>query len=147
MSITEQILQECAEIFEAELSLIRKYDDLTKEVMPSGTPETMLVAEFKSNTRSLNKIRKGRNSKEFARAWRYAEADFTPVNITDEPRRNSKKDVFYKETYVRFACSQEKGVLYLNFFYAPRYVKGWEFPIIETEKGLQLGESCLKWLF
>ncbi len=147
MDIRKQILADCKEIFDSELALIRKYDDLTKAVMPKGRPEAMLIAEFDSNTRSLNKIRKGKNSGEIVKAWRYRNGVLRAVKLSKEPERSSTGDEFYKEAYARFAFSEEKRVVYLNVFYAPRYVKGWRYPIVEDEKGLKLGESCLKWLY
>ena len=145
--ITEQILQECREIFDAELSLIRKYDDKTREVMPAGIPEEMLIADFKSNTRSLNKIRKGKNSGEFVKAWIYRDGVTKPVMMVKEPDKGGEENVFFRQSYARFAYSEEKKILYLNVFYSPRYVKGWYFHLIESDTGLKLGESCLKWLY
>ncbi len=150
MSIRDQILDECREIFEAELALIRKYDDMTREVMPSGIPEAMIIAEFDPNTRSLNKIRRGKNSSEIIRAWIYREGKLEPYELTKEPRRPQKgtvKNEFYRESYARFAYSEEQKVLYLNIFYSPEYVKGWRYPVINDDGRPVLGESCLKWLY
>lgn len=150
MSIRKEILDECMEIFEAELALIRKYDDMTREVMPAGIPEAMIIAEFDPNTRSLNKIRKGKNSGEIIRAWIYRDGKLEPCELSKEPRRTKKgegKNEFYRESYARFAYSEEKKVLYLNIFYSPEYVKGWRYPIIDDCGRPVLGESCLKWLY
>ena len=147
LDIREQILQECREIFESELSLIRKYDENTREVMPDGIPEALMIAEFEQNTRSLNKIRRGKNSREFKNAWIYKDGVLRETVIKKEPDKDGPADGFYRETYARFAFSEEKRVAYLNFYYAPRYWKGWIFPIIESDKGLKLGESSLQWLY
>lgn len=147
MDIREQVLAECREIFDTEIKLIRKYDDKIREVMPAGCPEAMIIAEFDSNTRSLNKLRKGKNSREFKKAWIYKDGILTETVLTKEPNKGITRDEFYRETYARFAYSEEKGIVFLNVFYAPRYWKGWIFPVEETDDGLKLGESSLEWLY
>lgn len=147
MEIRDQILEECKEIFDAELSLIRKYDEQTKEVMPAGIPESMLIAEFRSGIRSLNKIRRWRKSGEFINVWRYKDGILEPAEIRKEPETGGEVNEFFRETYARFAYSEEKKILYLNVFYAPKYWKGWTYLLEETEDGLVLGESALRWLF
>ena len=58
LSIREQILQVCTGKFDIQVASIRNYDELIKDIMPASIPESMIIAEFKQNTRSLNKFGK-----------------------------------------------------------------------------------------
>ena len=66
--------------------------------------------------------------------------------LKKEPEMSNSRREYYKETYARFAFSEEKKVLYLNIYYAPLYARGWMYPLIDTENGLILGEPDLEWL-
>lgn len=146
MSIREQILQVCKDIFDSHVASIHGYDNLVRDIMPASVPQAMIIVEFKSNTRSLNKIREGYNSREFLNSWRYSEGVLNTIELKKEPEMESPRREYYKETYARFAFSEEKEVLYLNVFFAPLYARGWVYPLVESETGLVLGEPKLAWL-
>jgi hypothetical protein len=146
LSIREQILQVCTGKFDIQVASIRSYDELIKDIMPASIPESMIIAEFKQNTRSLNKIREGYNSREFLNAWKYSNGILESIELKKEPEMSNSRREYYKETYARFAFSEEKKVLYLNIYYAPLYARGWMYPLIDTENGLILGEPDLEWL-
>ena len=146
LSIREQIIQVCKDKYDRQIASIRSYDDLIKDIMPASIPEAMIIAEFKQNTGSLNKIREGYNSKEFMNAWRYSNGVLEPIVLTKEPDMPSSRREYYKETYARFAYSEEKKVLYLNIFYAPLYARGWMYPLVDSDKGLILGDPIEEWM-
>ena len=106
----------------------------------------MIIAEFDPCTRSLNKIKEGYNSKEFINTWKYGNGILQPIKIKKEPETCRSKDEYPKETYARFAFSEEKRVLYLNVYYAALYARGWRYPLIDTDFGMLLGEPILEWL-
>lgn len=146
IGVREQILQVCQELFDEHVVGIQAYHELIRDIMPSGCPEAMIIAEFDSCTRSLNKIKEGYNSKEFINAWRYCNGVLQPIKITKEPVPCKSKDEYPKETYARFAYSEEKRVLYLNVYYAALYARGWRYPLIDTDLGMLLGTPDLEWL-
>lgn len=146
LSIREQILQVCKDDFDMHVASIRNYDNLIKDIMPASTPEAMIIAEFKQNTRSLNKIRDGYNSKEFLSAWRYSKGILESIKLSKEPDMSHSRREYYKETYARYAFSVEKKVLYLNIFYAPLFARGWMYPLLDSDEGLILGEPVIEWL-
>lgn len=145
-SIEKQILEVCMEIFDSFTEGIQDQDDLVKDIMPSGMPAAMIIAEFKSCTRSLNKIKEGYNSKEFISAWRYCNGKLESIHLTKEPTFESARGEYFPETYARFAFSEEKKILYLNIYFAHLYARGWMYPLISSETGLMLGEPELIWL-
>lgn len=146
VSVREQILQVCMNLFDEHVASIREYDDLIREIMPSGSPEAMIITEYNQCTRSLNKIREGYKSNEIINAWRYCNDVLQPITITHEPDTCYSKHEYPKETLARFAYSEEKKVIYLNVFYAALYARGWSYPLIETDLGLLLGKPVLEWL-
>lgn len=144
--IREQIIQICKDIFDSQVASIRRYDDSLKKIMPSSVPKAMIIAEFDPCTRSLNKIKEGYNSSEIISAWKYSEGVLEPIELTKEPDMMGPKGVYYKETYARFAFSEEKKVLYLNIFFAPLSARGWRYSIVETDRGLALGNRVEEWV-
>lgn len=146
ISVREQILQVCKDLFDEHVAEIQSYDELIRDIMPSGCPEAMIIAEFDPCTRSLNKIKEGYNSKEFINTWKYGNGILQPIKIKKEPETCRSKDEYPKETYARFAFSEEKRVLYLNVYYAALYARGWRYPLIDTDFGMLLGEPILEWL-
>ena len=128
------------------METIRGYDDSLKKIMPSSVPQAMIIAEFDPCTRSLNKIKEGYNSSEIINAWKYCDGVLEPIELTKEPDMMGPKRVYYKESYARFAYSEEKRVLYLNVFFAPLSARGWRYPIVETDIGLALGDRVEEWV-
>ncbi len=147
MTVREQIIEIFKKLYDEHIESILSYDELVKEIMPGSIPKGLVIAEFKQNTRSLNKIKEGYNSKEFLNAWRYRDGILTPIMLKKEDvlfRANSNRD-YFEETYARFAYSEEKGVLYLNIYYAPLSAKGMAYTLEKKDEGLILGNPMELW--
>ncbi len=147
MTVREQIIEICKKLYDENVESIHGYCELVKEIMPGSIPKGLIIAEFRQNTRSLNKIKEGYWSNEFLNAWRYKDGLLIPITLTKEDvicRAGSNRD-YFEETYARFAYSEEKGVLYMNMYYAPLSAEGFVYPMEKTDTGHVLGKPELLW--
>ncbi len=145
-TIREQILDICKELFESYVVSIQKCEKEARKYMPRGVPSAMLIAEFASSTRSMNKIKNGYISNEIVRAWRYCDKLLETIQMDKEPELSSDRRKNYEEVYVRYAFSVEEKLLYLNVFYAPLSAEGRVYQILENEGVLKLSDSKTEWV-
>ena len=143
--IRDQIIKVCKDIYDSNVASILAYDETARENMPASVPQALIIVEFDSCTRSLNKIKEGYRSTEIIRAWIYKDGVLDSYELKKEPETDGRRD-YYKETYARFAFSEEKKVLYLNIFFAHLFARGWMYPLVESEEGLVLGEREVVWV-
>ena len=145
-SVREQVLDICKKLFDGHICFTQNCEDEEYDFMPQGIPKAMLIVEFDSCTRSLNKIRNGYNSNEIVRAWRYSNNSLEEIQIDKEPKLSTDRHKNYDEVYARYAFSIEKKIVYLNVFYAPLSASGYVFHILEKEGMLSLSEAEWEWL-
>lgn len=135
--IREQILNICKELFDSHIASI-----LNKELIPSA----MIIAEFSSCAQSMDQIKNGYYSNEIVLTWRYSNKLLEAIQMDKEPKLSANKHKNYEETYVRYAFSIEKKIVYLNIFYAPLSARGYAYHILEKEGFLKLSEAELEWI-
>ena len=145
-SIREQILNICKEILDSHIDDIRNYEEEVREFMLQGLSRTMVIAEFDSCTRSMNKIKNGYNSNEIVRAWRYSNKLLEEIQMDKEPKLSTGRYKNYEEIYARYAFSIEKKILYLNVCYGPLSATGYVYHILEKDGHFKLSEGEWEWV-
>ena len=151
MSIRDQILHVCMDLFDSQIQAIYEYEDWEKELMPASIPKAMIIHEFRASERNINNFDEVYRTREITNSWIYKDGILSEIEKHRKPDlsfedQENLVDGYFKETYVRFVMSEEKKMLLLDVYFAPKYGRGWKYPLIDSKSGLILGEPVLKWI-
>lgn len=133
-SIKDQLLKECKEFFDS-ISNAGSDDRY-------GTPPKVFYIDFAYGNKKKLEV----YITDPQETYRYENGIVETVETGSRNKIDPVSGMYFPEGHGSIGIDKENGIAFMNFQVGPRYGRGFQYKIINTEEGMRLGEREMIWV-
>lgn len=112
---------------------IKKYNDVVENsrnnIRFGVAPKSMIIACSNENC-----------------AWQYKDRGINKISADAEFQKEPISGMYFNEAYAEFGYDMDSEKAFINIYFGPRFAKGFEYTIVNTNNKYDIKDEVLLWV-